>query len=98
MVKKKNNLILNKYKREFTIDGLKYKLGLVTPKYVFYYNDEYEQAIMYDLNMKLISDNYFAGEEFSNQLGKLYPTKGWLWANNDAKYNAKQIYEESLDN
>lgn len=92
------NLILNKYRRQIQRDGVLYKLGLITKDYVFYYVPTDEDVVMLDKNMKVISDNYFAQEEYSNQLAKLYPTKGWVWADNNTKYNAEQIYNEYKDN
>ena len=92
------DLILGKYKRQMQRDVVLYKFGLVTKEYVFYYVPTDQDVVMFDINMKVISDNYFAQEEYSNQLAKLFPTKGWVWADNATKYNAKQIYNEYKEN
>lgn len=92
------DLVLKKYKRQIQVDGIKYKLGLITPKYIFYYTPEDQDVVMLDMDMKIISSNYFAQEEYSNQLAKLFPTKGWVWADNNTKYNAEQIYNEYKEN
>lgn len=90
-------LILDKYEEIIEKDDYKYKLGMITEDYVFYYLEGDEDILMFDRDKKLISDNYFGQGEFSDQCEKLYPTKGWVWADENTQYNAKCIYEERIN-
>lgn len=56
-----------------------FKKVLVTEQYIFYCDlDEYDEnsnTIMYDSNMKLISDNYFAYIGLMEELEEIYKKK-----------------------
>ena len=94
---KNKNLVLGKYKRYMSINGFRYKLLLITQDYVFYNLVDTQDVIMYDRNMKIISDNYFGQVGFINEIVKLYPTKSWVWADNNTKKYAGEIYQDYIE-
>lgn len=78
-------------------DFLHHKLALVTPDYVFYIDenesDEDASVMMFDRDMNLISDNYFAFSGLLEAVDEHYPDKSYVWASSSMKNNMKGMYQ-----
>ena len=94
----KKTLIKLSYPRAIKKNGNVYKIMLVTKEYVFYGNDEDSDdnanTLMYDRNMRLLSDNYFAFTGLIDDIVKYYPKRDWVWISRTLNYDVKNIYED----
>lgn len=74
-----------------------YKLALVTGEFVFYVNehesDENGCVMMYDKNKKLISDNYFAFDEYIDTMEQIVLNDlEYEYIDNNQLENAKEYF------
>lgn len=74
-----------------------YKLALVTNEFIFYVNehesDENGCVMMYDKNNKLISDNYFAFDEYINVMEQIVLNDlEYEYIDNNQLENAKEYF------
>ena len=93
----RNNPVKLPYPKVIKEEFDTFKLKLVTYDHVFYATDEGDDdggIKMFNRNMKLVSDNYFASEEYTMQVAKNWVNKSWVWASADVKKYGKYIYDD----
>jgi len=76
-----------------TNNGL-FSLAMITKKHVYYINwkedDESSATIIFDLNMKKLSDNIHATNSLMDDINH----KRFVWLSSPMKYNVKNILAE----
>lgn len=84
--------LVPKFPKEVIHDEEKFSLYMITDEYVFFVNlmesDDNGCTRMYDHDMKLISNNYFA----TNEIAVIVEDEqdSIRWVSEDAKYNMQQ--------
>jgi len=81
-----------KFPDAVSIEGVSFEKYIVTNEFVFFVNlmesDENSSTKMYDHNMELVSDNYFASNELAETVDE--GQDSILWVSENAKYNMIQ--------
>lgn len=83
-----------KYPDSINRHNEKYAKALITSDGIYYVNfeegDPNVSTLLFDLNLNLLSDNYFA----SDQLIKDIKENNYDWASEEMKYNIEEIKKE----
>ncbi len=87
-----DNSAAQKFPKAVSVDGVSFDKYIVTDEFVFFVNpmesDENSSTRMYNHNMELISDNYFASNELAETVDE--GQDSILWVSENAKYNMQQ--------